>query len=464
MKNSTLSDASLRKLKPTGERYEITDGVAVGLRARISASGNTTFILRAKNAENKNKTITLGSYPEMSLKDARAAASRARLELKAGKDVNAEKKKVRRAAAELPSSITLLDLVCEFEKRAAPSKKIWRPRGPRTVRSSARQVIERVYAKLLQMDVAAITDEEFARAALSYERVKPTDTKKAANGQASRARAYLGPVLDWAAGRKTFSKIGASRSPKINVVSLATTHDPATDDPTITGVRKRVLTETELKAVLPYLIHPAPKIGSLQLEGGKDYRPMAMRFLLFTCARLVEVCAMRWGDVDRLNGVWHKPSVKSTRGGPRSQDLPLSEAAMSILQRLPGWKACKNEDFVFPNGTGKGKLDNWTRYQSALHEVTGTFDWHRHDLRRTSATIMHALKVPPSTIAQVLAHKDVFKGERVGGATSHYLQLSRVLSKTRDPQEEALATLAEALNTIENGQYHTLSTHASWTT
>lgn len=33
-----------------------------------------------------------------------------------------------------------------------------------------------------------------------------------------------------------------------------------------------------------------------------------------------------------------------------------------------------------------------------------------------------------------------------------YLQLTRVLRNTRDPQEEALATLAEALNLIENGQ------------
>jgi hypothetical protein len=64
---------------------------------------------------------------------------------------------------------------------------------------------------------------------------------------------------------------------------------------------------------------------------------------------------------------------------------------------------------------------------------------------------MHSLKVPASTIAQILAHKDPLKGENVGGATSNYLQLARVLQNTRDPQEEALATLAEALDLIEAG-------------
>lgn len=451
-KKSGLSDVVLRKLKPTGERYEITDTVAVGLRARVSADGRTTFILKARNPANKLQTITLGSYPEMSLKEAREEASKARLDLKAGRDINEEKRQVRRSAAVKGQEVSLRDLVGEFETRFAPMKKTWKPRGPRSSRSGARQAIERVYAGLLDRAVIGITDEELARAALDYKRVKPVEGKSTANGQASRARGYLGPVLDWAAGRKSYSKIGAARSPRLKVPNLATTHDPATDDPTITGKRKRVLTEAELKAVLPMLVHPAPKIGKLRLEAEKDYRPIAMRFLLFTASRLEEVCSMRWGHLDRVNRVWHKPSVKSTKGGPRSQDLPLSDAAMAILRSLPRWENAKGTDLVFPNGSGKGELDNWTRYQKALHEETGTGGWHRHDLRRTAATIMMSLKVPASTIEHILAHADPLKADNVGGAASHYLQLTKVLRNTRDPQEEALATLAEALHLIENGQ------------
>lgn len=452
-KKPALSDVALRKLKPTGERYEISDSTAVGLRARISSDGKATFILKARDAANKLQTVTLGSYPEMSLKEAREHASKTRLELKAGKDINGEKKRIRLAGATSASVVLLSELLCEFEQRFSSSKKIWAPRGPRSAISGARQAIERVYAKLLARDATSITDEEFAHAALDYKRVKPVDGKTTANGQASRARGYLGPVLDWAAGRKGYSKIGAARSPRLQVASLATTHDPAADDPTITGKRTRVLTEAELKAILPLLVYPAPKIGNLRLEPDRDFRPIAMRFLLFTAARLEEMCAMRWREIDRVNRVWHKPSVKSTRGGPRSQDLPLSEAAMAILRQLPRWENAKPTELVFPNGTGEGELDNWTRYQNALHEETGTKDWHRHDLRRTSATIMLSLKVPASTIEHILAHADPLKGDNVGGAASHYLQLTRVLRNTRDPQEEALAALAEALEMIEKGAH-----------
>lgn len=91
------------------------------------------------------------------------------------------------------------------------------------------------------------------------------------------------------------------------------------------------------------------------------------------------------------------------------------------------------------------------RFLNALHLTTGMSDWHRHDLRCTTATIMHSLKVPASTIEQVLAHPDPLKDDKVGGATSHYLQLTRVRRNSRDPQEEALSILAEALLMIEKG-------------
>jgi integrase len=68
-----------------------------------------------------------------------------------------------------------------------------------------------------------------------------------------------------------------------------------------------------------------------------------------------------------------------------------------------------------------GPLDNWTRFQNALHSATGTKNWHRHDLRRTAATIMHSMKVPASTIEQILAHVDPFRGENVGASASHYI-------------------------------------------
>ncbi len=113
---------------------------------------------------------------------------------------------------------------------------------------------------------------------------------------------------------------------------------------------------------------------------------------------------------------------------------------------------------VFPNSTGESELDNWDRVQKALNAKTQTEGWHRHDLRRTAATIMHSLKVPASTVTQILAHNDPLKSDGVGGAASHYLQTTRILSNVRDPQEEALSLLATALEMIEKSSTGAAST------
>ena len=446
---NALSDAALRNLKPTGERYEVTDRVMSGLVGRISSSGRVTFVLRARNAAGKMQTITLGTYPELTLKAARDAANRTKLDIKSGRDPNAEKQAIRQAAAIENDKTSLRTVIVEYEKRFAPSKSSWRPRGPKSERSGARRAIEGVYADLLDHPIMKITEEDFANAVSNYKRVRQSDGRPTANGHASRARAYLGPVLDWTAGRKSYQKLGASRLPKLPVASLAATHDPAADDPTITGKRTRVLTEAELRAVLPLLTFPAPKLDGLRLDPAKDFRAIAMRFMLLTAARLDEVCSMRWRDFDRENCVWRKPKVKSTKGGPRGQALPLSQAARELLNSLPGWDANRAGDLVFSNGSGVAPLDNWTRFQRALHRKSGTSDWHRHDLRRTAATIMYSLKVPASTIEQILAHVDPLRGEQVGASASHYIQLSRILTNARDPQEEALSMLADALSHIQ---------------
>lgn len=156
---------------------------------------------------------------------------------------------------------------------------------------------------------------------------------------------------------------------------------------------------------------------------------------------------MKWRDLDLSNGVWRKPQVKSTRGGPRGQSLPLSNAIIDLLQQLPGRSGGNLDAYVFPNSTG-GRLDNWQRLQNALYRVTETSGWHRHDLRRTASTIMQALKVPASTIDQILGHTNPLKRENVSGAASHYLRLTKIMKDIRDPQEEASSELATVLDAL----------------
>lgn len=440
-----FSEAYLRNLKPRpGQRYEVTDALTTGLKARVSPDGTITFVLKARGANSKVTTITLGKHPDLSLKEARTRATENRLAIKNGEDVNATKRSLRQAVE--ANGLTLRELLEEYREKASRTKKIWQPAGPKTERTQASRVIEAVFASLLDQPVESISAKTFATAINNYQPAR--EGKETANGQASRARAYLGPVLDWAAGRKAFNKVGASRPVVLDVASMDEIHDPASSDPEIKGERSRVLTQDELERVLPLLKYPAPVIGKMKTPPDEDYRPIAFRFILYTAARLNEVASMRWQDLDRLNGVWRKPVVKATRGPSRGQSLPLSGAALDILRSLPGWSDAKPTDLVFPNSTG-GKLGNLTRFQKALCEATGTRDWHRHDLRRTASTLMYSLKISAFVVDQILAHTDPLKREGVSASAHVYIKLMKMMTNQRDPQEEALSILAEALEMIE---------------
>ena len=63
----------------------------------------------------------------------------------------------------------------------------------------------------------------------------------------------------------------------------------------------------------------------------------------------------------------------------------------------------------------------------------------------------HQLSAIAPVIAQIIAHTDPLKQAGVGGATGHYIKLTKILAMQRDPQEEGLAKLAEAIEMIVKG-------------
>lgn len=93
-----LTDKIVKGLKATDSRYEIRDGD--GLAIRISPAGSKTWILFFDH-EGKRTKMNLGTYPAVSLKEARILASDQRKQIRSG--VNPvtvrRKEKAKKAAA-----------------------------------------------------------------------------------------------------------------------------------------------------------------------------------------------------------------------------------------------------------------------------------------------------------------------------------------------------------------------------
>lgn len=110
-----LTDTMIRKLKPNGKQQKFSDGNWLYLV--VSPAGK--FLWRMGYRFNgKEKTLSIGKYPEVSLLDARCARDGARKLVAAGEDPSARKQAEKAAkTAVLPTS-TFKSVALEwFEKK-----------------------------------------------------------------------------------------------------------------------------------------------------------------------------------------------------------------------------------------------------------------------------------------------------------------------------------------------------------
>ncbi|KKM74339.1 hypothetical protein LCGC14_1401320 [marine sediment metagenome] len=448
-----FTDVFVRGFKNgSGKRVEIRDTRITGLVMRVTPKNKKTFTLHTRTTAGEKIQITIGSYPAISLKNAREIAQNHLADIRRGHDPR-EQARLAKALAEA-QSLTLADLLDEVEPIFAHTKSVWREGSRRgRKKSEARAAIENVFAGLLKKHLNKASMSDFAKAANGYKPLRPLKGKTTANGSAARALTYLTPVFDWASGRGRFMKEGAGREAKLDLPDLRDVHDPSIDDPTLEGKRERVLTQDELTRVMPLLVYPAPAGLREKLDPEDDYGPVAFRFLFLTLSRREEVTDARCADIDIYARTWTK--LVKTKRKPGSHDpvqrrkviLPLSDAAIDLLLSLPSFTNGDPNDFIFPS-SGGGPLCNWDRAQGKIDDASGTSDWHRHDLRRTAATILGQLGIKPAVTDTLLCHLNPYNREQVSSAAPNYMIDTKILSDAVDHERVAVNLLADALASI----------------
>jgi integrase len=164
-----------------------------------------------------------------------------------------------------------------------------------------------------------------------------------------------------------------------------------------------------------------------------------MLFILLTLARLNEAAGATWGEIDLDRRTWTIPPerLKDTRGkkgrakARKPAIIPLSWDAVWLLRWVKDNADAEPQSLVFPSQSGT-LLGNWDRAQKAIFEASRTTGWHRHDLRRTGATMLGEAGIPPYVIEAALNH-----------ATIHSDLSGRYnVARYRDDVKEALQALS----------------------
>jgi integrase len=357
----TLTAASIDRIKPPASgQVEHFDKGFPGLALRISYGGGKSFVFFYR-VGGKLRRMTLGTYPAISLAQAREAWRQARQEVATGRDPA----KVRKQ--ETPGS-NLEAVARDWLKRDQAKNKSFRE----VERIVERELIpawgHRAVSEISRRDVRDLIDG-------IADRGSPI--------MALRVYAYVHRFFRWCVGRDIMEANPASDLPK----------------PGNERKRDRVLSEEELARVW----NAAGKIGWPFGD--------AIRLLILTGARREEIGQLKWsevrGDLISLDG------ARTKNAEPHK--IPLSLAATALLTRTP--RIAQSERVFTTNG--KTSVSGWSRAKSKLDELSGVKDWRIHDLRRTVATGLQKLGVSLQTIEAVLGHTSGSRSGVVGVYQRH---------------------------------------------
>lgn len=368
-----LKSADIKAAKSTGKQQTLNDGQGLQLRISHGGSSYTWFYQYRHPTTGRKQRVEYGSYPQLSLADARLLHLQAKGRLKQGIDPLE-----LRAQQRLEAEHSRQEL--EREKTNTIEALCWRWFNNYVIRNRRRPE----YAKrVIEVDIIPVLGKivisEVRRAQLigAIEDI-------AARGSPELAREVL-LIL-----KQIFvygEHVGVVEQSPIASIKAST----------LIGrkrARDRYLTLDEVRAVWLAL----PELGL------SEQTVLAIKLLLVTGQRRGELISAKWEHIDWETLIWTIPISKN--GKPNK--VPLSPLAERLFRELH--LLAMGSPWCFP-----GKNDEHLTEKSVTRAVARKQDcflvngnriphWTPHDLRRTATTQMQALGVLPHVLELTLNH------------------------------------------------------------
>ena len=272
-----------------------------GLRLVIKDSGRKSWVFRYQVA-NKRREKGLGSYPAVSLKDARLKASELRLELQAGHDplyLAEQAKKAAKQAQQLPCFSELCAQYIETHKSSWKNGK-HANQWASTLATYAEPIIGQLRA-----------DEITTKHILDI--LQPIWADKTET--ATRIRNRIELILDSAKAQELREGENPARW-RGHLDKLL---------PSPAKIRKR-----QHMRALPWAELPS-FWKALTEHDERSY--LALRFTILTACRTSEVLKARWEEIDLDASTWIIPAERMKAG--REHRVPLSSCALELIKSMP---------------------------------------------------------------------------------------------------------------------------------
>jgi integrase len=359
-----LNDLAIKRAHAGPKIIKLSDGG--GLQLWITPDGAKRWRI-AYRFGGVQKTLAIGVYPAIGLKEAREARDAARQTLARGQDLSQAKReaKAAKAAKAANTFATIAGELAEKKRRdgkaAATLKKFAWFMSFAFPTLGARPINE-----ITARDVLAVLRDVESRGV---------------HETARKLRTAIGDVFRYA--------IASAR---------------AENDPT-TALRGALVTPT----VTPRAAIVAPKAFGGLLRAIEDYQGSpetraALELLALTFVRPGELRAGEWAEFDLESAIWEIPAGRMKMRKPHR--VPLAPQAVAILQELR--KLTGNDRFLFPSARSVSRCMSENTLNAALRRM-GFKNEHMtsHGFRASASSMLNESGLwNADAIERQLAHVD----------------------------------------------------------
>lgn len=360
-----LTDAKIRNTKPADKPLKLTDGG--GLYLEVRPTGTRLWRLRYR-IDGKENVFAIGGYPEIGLADARDAREKAKPLIRQGIHPS-HNRQAERLANSAANANTFEAVAREWIKKKAPS---WTPYYLRQVERFMAADVFPFVGKLPIRNVSAahlleILNRIEGRGAATVALL----VRQWSSAVFRYAVATLRADADPAAALK-----GAIHRPKVQH------HKPLTRDQ-IAGFSK-----------------------ALEQYGGYRATVIALRLMLLTFVRTVELRKAEWIEFDLNRAEWRIPAERMKMREPHL--VPLSTQAVELLRELATHTGGRRQ--LFPNLRNPSECMTATTLNRALERMgfngKDSIGFSAHGFRATASTMLNEMGFRADVIERQLAHAE----------------------------------------------------------
>lgn len=383
-----LTDAGIRNAKPSHKTKRMFDGG--GLYLEIAPSGGKWWRLKFRYG-GKEKRLSLGVYPDVSLKEARERRDEARKLL--ANDIDPSQRRRDRKAAKEDRAVNSFELVArEWFAKWMPNKSA--NHADRTIRRLERDIFPLIGEK----PIADITPQQLLGVVRRIEEREAVETAHRALGncrQIFRHAVVTGRV-----------KFNPTQDLREALQPVKSNHFAAVTEPKKVGELLRVI------------------------EGYKGTPTVCcgLRFAPLVFSRPGELRKAEWEDINLDNGEWCYTATKTDT----KHIVPLSKQAVAILRELHPLTG--RGRYVFPGARSAARPMSENAILAAMRKMEiPKEEMSGHGFRAMARTILdEVLGFRPDIIEHQLGHAVRDPNGRAYNRTAHLPERRKMMQEWAD--------------------------------